>query len=1090
MSLESHNWRRMASSPELSGFFPVGGTTNPDRKLDIIFVHGLNGDAEMTWTHDETKKFWPEWLSEDFPDVGVWTIGYNASSSRWHDGAMPLTYQADAVLELLANEATLKGRPLILVGHSMGGLVIKQLVINGRTKGVSRHKSVVDSICGIVFIATPHKGSELATLAKAVSVIYRANPQVGDMRLHDPHLQSLDEQFFAYCTSEKPNVAIRVFSESKGVFKGIRVLGWNMGLFIFVVKPNSASLIVPGEISISLEGDHFGVCKLKDRNQTLYKSTKSLIEDVKTRERNTESFSVEGTEAISERIIFDNLPSVEGEFFGREEELKMLDDALEIDSKTNIIQIVAAGGTGKTKLLRHWLNRVDSKTKIIYSFYAQGSSEDRQVSSTLFFESAFGVLGSQKTVADFGNRPERMGEYLAKLIQERRGLLVLDGLEPMQHAGRGMRGELKDRAIRQLLRSLAMQNDGLCIVTSRIAVHELSDRDFPTVITRDLRNLSIEDGISLLKSLGVHGGKAYQPEYDQLRAAVEEYGCHALALHLLGNGISTFLGGDVLRRDTLGELIDDYDAEGRHAKKVMQAYEEWLTDEEGKPTPELQLLYILGLFEHPIETDVLRVLWQKNIPEITDGVSEKEWQVAIRDLRSRYHILSVHEGVSDLLDCHPLIRDYFGTKFNKKRPEAWKKAHAVLYDYYKSLPEKFLPDTLEEMQPLFSAVKHGCAAGMYQEALDDVYYSRIRRKDNYISTKLGAFGDDLATIANFFSSPWDELPDSLNRDAQIVLLNYAGFRLRAVGRLKEALGPMKRNVEMNIEKNKNLPVEQQNWIETAKSHSNLSELQLTLGNIDDSILAGKHSVLYAEKSPADLFQRITCRTAYADALHQAGKIDSALPIFEEAERIQIEYQPEYPRLYSLRGFRYVELLLSQGRTEDAISRAEYSMKCSMDGQQGFLSAALSSLMLGRSHLQEQTLSSDFPEDKKEMIVIWMNDAVDGLRNSGYQHMLPFGLLSRAAFFRITGKHSDSDNDLKEVLEIVGKTKMLLHLTDYHLEMARLLLAQSETEQCSENSSDVCRQIAKKHVDEASGLIFKTNYHRRDIELKELQESLG
>ncbi len=52
----------------------------------------------------------------------------------------------------------------------------------------------------------------------------------------------------------------------------------------------------------------------------------------------------------------------------------------------------------------------------------------------------------------------------------RRTLLVLDGLEPLQHPAKSpVKGELKDPAIHALLRGLAAKNNGLCVVTTRDA---------------------------------------------------------------------------------------------------------------------------------------------------------------------------------------------------------------------------------------------------------------------------------------------------------------------------------------------------------------------------------------------------------------------------------------------------------------------------------------------------------------------------------------------------------------------------------------------------------------------------------------------
>lgn len=194
-------------------------------------------------------------------------------------------------------------------------------------------------------------------------------------------------------------------------------------------------------------------------------------------------------------IHSDRLPTVKGAFFGREAELQMLNEAW-ASNDTRIVQLIAPGGTGKTKLLRHWLDQTDGIDALIaWSFYSQGASEDKQSSATPFFSHAFEKLGSFRE--KFSSEEDK-GEYLAEILRGRSCVLILDGLEPLQHANIGMRGELKDRALCQLLKSLAGHSNGLCIITTRIAVHELSDRNVPAVITRSLQNLSEKDGTQLL----------------------------------------------------------------------------------------------------------------------------------------------------------------------------------------------------------------------------------------------------------------------------------------------------------------------------------------------------------------------------------------------------------------------------------------------------------------------------------------------------------------------------------------------------------------------------------------------------------------
>ena len=84
---------------------------------------------------------------------------------------------------------------------------------------------------------------------------------------------------------------------------------------------------------------------------------------------------------------------------------------------------------------------------------------------------------------------------------------------------------------------------------------------------------------------------------------------------------------------------------------------------------------------------------------------------------------------------------------------------------------------------------------MYQQACNEVYVDRILRgtgNDGFYSVrKLGAFGTDLGAVACFFEEPWKRLAPGLSEPAQAWLLNQAAFYLRALGRLTEALEPMR-----------------------------------------------------------------------------------------------------------------------------------------------------------------------------------------------------------------------------------------------------------------------------------------------------------
>src|ERR1019366_7972643 len=201
--------------------------------------------------------------------------------------------------------------------------------------------------------------------------------------------------------------------------------------------------------------------------------------------------------------------------------------------------------------------------------------------------------------------------------------------------------------------------------------------------------------------------------------------------------------------------------------------------------------------------------------------------------------------------------------------------------------------TLEDLQPLYQAVSHGCLAGMQQEACDKVYRDRIQRGPEFYSTyKLGAFGSDLGAVACFFEQPWSRVSPVFAEAGQSWLLSIAAFRLRALGRLTEAFEPMRASLAMSVEG--------EDWVNAAIRASNLTQLELLLGEMGLAAADAEQAVTYAERS-GDAFQRMGRRTIYADALHQAGRRDEAEARFREAEELQAERQPDYPLLYSVQG---------------------------------------------------------------------------------------------------------------------------------------------------------------------------------------------
>jgi tetratricopeptide (TPR) repeat protein len=440
-------------------------------------------------------------------------------------------------------------------------------------------------------------------------------------------------------------------------------------------------------------------------------------------------------------------------------------------------------------------------------------------------------------------------------------------------------------------------------------VDDLKDFSGTTAENIPLEYLSDEAGMELLKYLGVKGAD------DEIKQAVREFDGHALALMLLGTYLSIVYDGDVQKRDRIAKLTKERKY-GGHARQVMESYAIMF-----KGQPELDILRIMGLFDRPVESGAIGVLRAappiKGLTTKLTDLSHEDWQFALNNLRKVGLLAKEDPGMSDTLDCHPLIREHFGDALKQNNIEAWKEAHNRLYEYFKNQAKEY-PDTIEEMSPLYAAIAHGCQAGRYQDAMDEVYWRRIQRKDEAFNTrKLGAFGAELVAIFGFFDSLWDKPVAGLTENDKAYVLNEAGFDLRALGRLKEAAQPFQASLKILIAR--------EDWKEAAIRAGNLSELYLTIGDSASALEYAKQSVDQADRS-GDAFQRMSERATLADALLQVGRQSEAESLFREAGEMQKDRQLEYPVMYSLAGFRYCDLLLSQGKYQEVLSRAEQTLE--------------------------------------------------------------------------------------------------------------------------------------------------------------------
>jgi class 3 adenylate cyclase len=812
---------------------------------------------------------------------------------------------------------------------------------------------------------------------------------------------------------------------------------------------------------------------------------------------------------MNDKVAITRLPHTDAELIGRETELARLHAAWHPTQRQHVFVIRGIGGEGKTSLVAEWAGQLaqrdyDGAYYFDWSFGSQGTRDQSGASFRPFVVAALaffsGEAEAKPTDGTFHWREK--AAKLLKFLRSHPTLLILDGLESLQHPP-PLVGRLRDEGMADLLKGLAQKNPGLCVITTRQSVTDLVRFRQSTAPEMELGRLPDAAGAELLRCLfeppgpGIHHVRSTPAERKEIVAAVQG---HALTLRLLGGYIHKCLRDvrpwreiDYSHADA--EFVtaqDDPEARYGHAFRTIEAYERWLAGGGGRGEQKLAVLRLLGLFDRPAVAISLAALRaEPAIPGLTEslvGLKDKEWRITLSELEE-CGLVSVSRTSSPgagsrepPLAAHPLVKEYFARQLRSDRPEAWRAAHQRLYEHLCATMKG------DALQLLYQAIAHGCHAGLHQKAWEEVYRDRILGS----MTILGTHVVDLEAIACFFEPPWSRVSPKLKEPCQASLLHQAAFRLRALGRLNEALEPMGAALQIAIKL--------EDWKNASIGAGQQSELVLTLGDVTEAVTSAELAVTYAERS-GDAFTRIVSRTIQANTLHQMGRLTEARLRFEQAEQLEKERMSNYPLLHSLQGYQYCELLLAaaeraawgaddgtEGKKDSLTACREVSRRATQTFQwakqrDSLLDIALNYLTLGRAALFEAILDhSVFPVSRTQLDL-----AVSDLRCAGDQQYLASGLLSRA-WLRVrvgarTGPES-AQADLDEVCEIAEHGSMPLFLADAHLYRARLF--GRETPYPWDESTDGSVRGPKDDLADARHLIEKHGYGRRKEELADAE----
>ena len=274
-----------------------------DPHLEVVFVHGLGGDAG-TWVNPKTNFNWPVELQKSDDRLRVQNITHNAPMFNFKDtDAVSAKFQdtARVFLDTLKNHGV-GTRPIVFITHSLGGIIVKEAL--RIADHAPEHRPLLEKTRCIVFLSTPHAGAAIATVAgylgpgvrslgsvaatlfqikllsplgivirsivELVASRVRTSALTSQLRKNDSPLLSLNHWYRSLTGIES-----HAFYETERTYRCVHV-----------VDPHSADPGIPGCIPSRAENmDHFSVCKPASTSDPLYRTVCRIVEDVRDRVR-------------------------------------------------------------------------------------------------------------------------------------------------------------------------------------------------------------------------------------------------------------------------------------------------------------------------------------------------------------------------------------------------------------------------------------------------------------------------------------------------------------------------------------------------------------------------------------------------------------------------------------------------------------------------------------------------------------------------------------------------------------------------------------------------------------------------------------
>lgn len=229
----------------------------------------------------DEKKYsfcWPiDWLPQQFPNIRILGLQFESALSYWVKKVCPcendklkLKNRSMDYLPRLADAGVGDDRPVIWVCHSMGGLIVKNIINQSLKSKDPKIRKIGENTKGIIFLGTPHRGSVIAKYSQQTALLW-PTIEVKDMEENSKELLKLNDEFLKNISGMKDPVEIVSIAEGSAmkVFQNIKL----------IVVPLESAYLGYGDFYVSNE-NHLNLSKPLSQNSFIYLTVVNMIEKI------------------------------------------------------------------------------------------------------------------------------------------------------------------------------------------------------------------------------------------------------------------------------------------------------------------------------------------------------------------------------------------------------------------------------------------------------------------------------------------------------------------------------------------------------------------------------------------------------------------------------------------------------------------------------------------------------------------------------------------------------------------------------------------------------------------------------------------